>query len=162
MVIKRSIATPLVAGAFFLSAVTGVLIFFHADMGLNKFVHEWLSWILLAGAGLHVATNWSAFKKYFAARSALAIMGVFVLVLALSFFPASEGKRSPPFVASVNALSEVPITTVALVAQKSPEMVTQILAQEGFKDAHETDTLRTVAGPDMKQRMHLLEKIFSH
>lgn len=39
MAVQREWATPVAAGAFLLSAVTGVLIFFHIDSGLNKFVH---------------------------------------------------------------------------------------------------------------------------
>lgn len=57
MTIRCERVTPITAGAFLLSAVTGMLIFFHADSGAKKFVHEWLSWVLLAGAGLHVAVN---------------------------------------------------------------------------------------------------------
>ena len=36
-------------GAFTLSAVTGVLMFFHLDSGLNKAAHEWLSWAMVGG-----------------------------------------------------------------------------------------------------------------
>ncbi|EWS63204.1 hypothetical protein Y695_03563 [Hydrogenophaga sp. T4] len=37
---QRPWITPLVMGSFALSAVTGVLMFFHLDTGLNKAAHE--------------------------------------------------------------------------------------------------------------------------
>jgi hypothetical protein len=40
MTIQREWVTPIAAGAFLISAVTGVLIFFHVDSGLNKVAHE--------------------------------------------------------------------------------------------------------------------------
>ena len=91
MNVQRSWATPIAAGAFLLSAVTGVLIFFHVDSGLNKAAHEWLSWLLLGGVVLHVLANLGGFKRHFATRGGLAVMGAFALVLALSFIaPAAE------------------------------------------------------------------------
>ena len=40
MTIRREWITPITAGAFLLSAVTGILIFFHIGTGLNKFGQE--------------------------------------------------------------------------------------------------------------------------
>ncbi|UWX58120.1 hypothetical protein NY406_02270 [Chlorobaculum sp. MV4-Y] len=39
----KSCATPLIIATFVISAVTGILIFFHKEGGLIKPVHEWLS-----------------------------------------------------------------------------------------------------------------------
>lgn len=44
MTISRNWATPLTIGSFLLMAVTGLLMFFHLDTGLNKAAHEWLGW----------------------------------------------------------------------------------------------------------------------
>ena len=52
MNIQRNWVTPITAGAFLLVGVTGVLIFFPADSGANKFVHEWLSLVLLGESSL--------------------------------------------------------------------------------------------------------------
>ena len=79
--------TPVVIGAFGLSAVTGVLMFFHLDSGLNKTAHEWLSWAMVIGVLLHLLLNMSAFKRYFTQTTARVVVGVFALVLALSFAP---------------------------------------------------------------------------
>ncbi len=66
MKIQRNWVTPVTAGAFLLSAVTGVLIFFHVETGANKFMHEWLGWVLLGGAALHVVANLGGLKSHLA------------------------------------------------------------------------------------------------
>ena len=88
--------TPLVVGAFLLSAVTGVLMFFHLDSGLNKTAHEWLSWAMVVGVTLHILLNLTAFKRYFTQTIAKAVMGVFALVLALSFIPLGAKAAANP------------------------------------------------------------------
>lgn len=85
MKIDRNWVTPLTLGAFIVSAVTGVLLFFDLDSGLNELAHEWLSWVLLVGVALHGAANFQSVKKYFTQKTGLAIIAVFVLLLALSF-----------------------------------------------------------------------------
>ena len=105
----RAWATPLTIGAFLLSGVTGILMFFHLDSGLNKAAHEWLSWALVAGVGLHLAANFRAFKGYLKRPRAMAVVAAFAVLLGVSFLPlAGEGRGSP--VAAViwvcNAISE--------------------------------------------------------
>ena len=160
MNIQRSWATPIAAGAFLLSAVTRVLIFFHVDSGLNKAAHEWLSWLLLGGVVLHVLANLGGFKRHFATRGGLAVMGAFALVLALSFIaPAAEDE--PPFMASVRALSDAPLSTLALVARQTPEALRAKLAAEGLQPSSDTQTLGELAGPDMRRRTRILARVLA-
>ena len=88
------------------SFVTGVLMFFHLDSGLNKLAHEWLSWAMVVGVALHVLLNLPAFKRYLGQKLALGVMGVFALVLALSFFSPAGAKKEPPFGAPIHALAK--------------------------------------------------------
>lgn len=161
MELKRNWVTPLTAGAFFLSAITGVLLFFHLDMGLNKLAHEWLSWALLAAVVLHATINFAGFKHHFASRLGLSIMGVFALLLALSFLSPGQQKREPPFMASVRALSETPLTTLAEVARVSPAQLRASLSAQGLQPTSDEQTVAELAGPDMRQRMRILEKVLS-
>jgi hypothetical protein len=75
MAIQREWVTPIAVGAFLISAVTGVAIFFHIDTGLAKVAHEWLSWLLLFAVLLHVGANFFGFKRYFSSGKARALMG---------------------------------------------------------------------------------------
>ena len=112
MNIQREWVTPFAAGAFLLSAVTGILIFFHVDSGLNKAAHEWLSWLLLGGVVFHVLANIGGFKRHLGIRRGQLLIGAFVLTLVLSFVGAGD-KDGPPFGPPIRALAAAPLTTLA-------------------------------------------------
>jgi cytochrome b561 len=97
MGLQRDWVTPIAIGAFLISAVTGVAIFFHIDTGLAKFAHEWLSWLLLIAVVLHVLVNLFGFKRYFTNWRSLTIMAVSVLVVVASFaISGGRGAGGPP------------------------------------------------------------------
>lgn len=61
----RKWATPLTIGAFALSAISGMMMFFHLNSALVKIIHEWGSWSLVIGGLFHVVGSWQAFIGYF-------------------------------------------------------------------------------------------------
>lgn len=160
MTIQREWVTPIAAGAFLLSAVTGVLIFFHVDSGLNKFVHEWLSWVLLAGAILHVGANFGGSTRHLAARRGQVLMGVFALVLIFSFFGPGE-RKEPPFAAPIRALSAAPLTTLAQVAGLAPEQLKERLSAAGLRPASDQQSLGELTGPDLRKQVHAFNTILA-
>jgi len=160
MNLRREWITPITAGAFLLSAVTGVLIFFHIDTGLNKFAHEWLSWVLLGSVALHVAVNFIGFQNHLNARRGQMLIGAFALVLLLSFIPAGK-KGEPPFIAPIRALSQAPLTTLALVAQVSPEQLHERLAKAGLQPQSDQQSLNDLTGPDPKRQVHVLRMLLT-
>lgn len=155
MKIQREWVTPIAAGAFLLSAVTGVLIFFHVDNGLNKAAHEWLSWALLGAVVLHGVANWGGFKRHFGALRGQVLMGVFALVLGLSFLGAGE-RGEPPFAPPIRALASAPLTTLAEVARMTPEQLRERLIQAGLEPASDQQSLSDLVGSDMRKQVHLL------
>lgn len=158
----RQIATPLTAGAFFLMAVTGVLMFFHKSMGLNHEAHEWLSWAFLAGVGLHVYVNFNAFKRYFKPSVALGIIGLFVVITGLSFISLKGDKEGDK--KGGNALTEkvmtAPITTVASLANMPITTVKSKLQEEGINITSDTQSIKDAAGGDQEKAMHGMKEIF--
>lgn len=158
MKIQRNWVTPLTAGAFLLSAVTGVLIFFHVETGANKFVHEWLGWVLLVGAALHVLVNFGGLKSHLATARGKWVIGVFMLVLAASFIPLG-GADEPPFVQPIRALSQAPLSTLAQVAQTTPENLRDRMVKQGLQPTSDQQSLSDLVGTDIKKQMHVLEKI---
>lgn len=151
----RDWATPLTIGSFTLIAVTGILMFFHLDTGLNKEAHEWLSWALLAGVALHASANFLAFKRYFQRRTALVLMGAFVLILGLSFLPLSGKEDGKPLRIKANdALLSAPISLVAQVAGKDVQTVVAQLKAAGITVTAEQN-LRQTAG-DREDQMRAL------
>ena len=155
----REWATPITIGSFLLIAVTGVLMFFHLNTGLNKPAHEWLSWALLVGVGLHAWANWGAFKRYFQQRQALVLMGVFLVVLGLSFLPlGNKGGGRQGINRAADALLDAPISLVVQVAGKEPQVVVNQLSQAGVSVTTE-QSLRQGA-KDREQQMRALGLVF--
>ena len=151
--------TPLVMGAFLLSAVTGVLMFFHLDTGLNKLAHEWLSWAMVVGVALHALLNLPAFKRYFGQKTALSVMGLFALTLALSFVSWPGSKTAPPYVAPLQALARAPLPVLAQVLGQSPEALQANLEKAGLPVDNPQQSLRDLVGPDLKAQVRTLNSL---
>jgi Domain of unknown function (DUF4405) len=157
---QRPWITPVVIGAFFLSAVTGVLMFFHLDSGLNKTAHEWLSWAMVLGVTLHVLLNMPAFKRYFTQTTGKAVMGLFALVLALSFIPAGgEGGSEPGFAPPVRALAKAPITVLAQVAGTSTGDLKAKLQALGLTVISDEQSVADLVGSDLRKQIGTMTKV---
>lgn len=153
----RSWITPVVIGSFALLSVTGGLMFFHLDSGLNKLAHEWFSWLFVVGAGLHLALHNASFKKYLATRTSQWVMAGFVALLALSFVSlGGAGGSKPPFVAPMQALASVPLTVVAEVAQTSVSELRVRLERQGISVRGDEQTVRDLVGADFGAQMRAL------
>lgn len=159
MALSSKIITPLTLGAFLLSAVTGVLLFFHLDSGANKLVHEWLSWLLLVGVALHGYIHFNLIKAYLRSRSGRLIVLGCLLILALSFLPLTQGGGKPPFVRSITALANAPLTTLAAVAKITPQELDARLRKAGYQPGPEAQSLRDVVGNGLGKQMLVLEQL---
>ena len=160
MAIKREWVTPMVAGGFLLSAVTGVLMFFHLDTGLNKVAHEWLSWVFLGGMALHLTLNFEGLKRQLSQRKGQVLAGLFMLILLVSFVPGGE-KGEPPFAASVRALSQTSLTNLALVVEMNPAQLQDHLVKAGLPVQSEAQSLADLVGSDLRQQVDLLNKLIA-
>lgn len=151
--ISREWATPLVIGAFALMGVTGTLMFFHLDNGLQKDVHEWAGWVMLAGVGLHAVANWPAFKRYFQRLNKGALLiGAFVLFVAGSFFlGSSEGETASPPVLAIGAITRAPISQVAPLFGKTAAQAREELAAAGITVASDDATLAAATQGNREQ-----------
>lgn len=160
MQIPREWATPITAGAFGLLAVTGVLMFFHLDSGLNKTAHEWLGWVLLAGAGLHLAANFPAFKRYLRMPRPRALLAGFALLLGLSFIPVG-GSSQPPFVAPLARLADARLPLLAAVAGTDTATMAQRLAAAGLPGATDASSVASLAGADRRRQIQVLGQVLA-
>lgn len=162
MIIKREWATPITIGAFLLSGVTGILMFFHFDSALNKPAHEWLSWALVIGVALHIIVNFPVFKKHLKNRKSQIIMGLFTLILALSFIPLGGEKGGPVFATPVKALASAPLTTVAQVAHiSSEELLEKLEDVAGISADSETQSVTDLVGDDLRKQLTVLNQLLS-
>ncbi len=162
MIFQREWATPVIIGAFILSAVTGIAVFFHIHIGLVRWSHEWLSWLLVAALVPHIITNFTNFKRYFVEAKGLIIMGIFAILLAVSFVPLGGGKSRPPFFASVRALAQAPLPVLAQVAKITPEELRARLAKTRLPaPTSDQQTLAELAGPSVRRQAHILSDLLS-
>ena len=133
----KSWATPLAIGAFTISAVTGLLIFFDIEIGLVEPVHKWLSWLLVAGVLLHLLANWKQFTGYFSQKAGIGIIGAAIVVSIAAMLPLfghenkEHGKENPGKIAA-QALESSSLKTVALVLKTTPEQLVEQLGKNGI------------------------------
>ena len=159
MKISREWATPLTIGVFGLMAATGLLMFFHLDNTLQKTVHEWLGWLMVAAVAAHVFVNWMGFRRYLTTGGkGLAIVVACGVALAASFAlrPAGGDTPSTPALA-IGALQKAPIRAVAAVFGKSPEQARSELAAAGIALPSDEATLASVIAGDRERMGRALE-----
>ena len=137
MKLQRQWVTPLVAGSFILMGVTGILMFFHWNVGLNKVVHEWLGWVMVAAVLLHITVNFQGFKNMFRNTMGKSIIAVSVVILALSFFNLGGGAAKPPaFATSVTVLSNASISELSQISHVDEKTLISRLEQSGVSSAN--------------------------
>lgn len=162
MQISRDWATPVTIGSFVLMACTGLLMFFHADKGINKDVHEWLGWAMVGGVAAHAFANFSSFKRYFSKPAALGIIGLFVVILAASFFIQEEedGKGGNPGRRATMAVLNAPISDIAPLAHQTPQALVADLQKAGFVVGSPSQSLISVTGPEQGNQFKALAVVF--
>lgn len=156
----REWVTPAVVGAFALSAVTGVMLFFKVKLGLIKPFHEWLSWLLVAGVIVHIIINRNLLIKYISKPVAKGILFLFLVLICLSFLPLSNKKDGPPFVRISNALTQAPLSEVAKIAKHEPDEVINILKSKGIHVESYGQTIHDISLKNNKSPLSILGFIF--
>jgi hypothetical protein len=153
--------TPLVIGSFLLSAVTGIVIFFHWDTGLVKLAHEWLSWIMVLAVLPHVLLNMLPFKRYFTQKTGLWIVGVSAVVLALSFLSlgGNSPAKDPGFAPPIRALAKAPISVLAQVAGTSTDDVKARLQAAGYTVTSDQQSVADLAGGELRAQIGAITKV---
>jgi hypothetical protein len=158
----RTWAGPVTIGSFVVMGISGILLFFHVNIGLMKLAHEWLGWVFVVGAVAHLAVNWRPFVAYFRKPAGLAIMAVLLLAGVLSLLPAGGGGPSPrqSFMAMSRALEQAPLSAVAQVAKRSPQSVQEDLESKGIQVRHGEQTISEIASDNEKHSMEILTHVF--
>ena len=158
----KSWATSLSVGAFTISAVTGLLIFFDLELGIIEPVHKWLSWLLVAGVLLHLSSNWKQFTGYFSKKPAIGIIGAALIVTIASLLPIfgekEEGKENPGKIAT-QLLESSSLETVALVTKNTPALLVEQLGKNGIMVKDPSLTIQQIARSNGKSEKAVLVAI---
>ena len=157
MNVSRDFATSLTVGAFLLMSVTGVLMFFHLDMGLNKTAHEWTGLVLVTAVALHIVVNFVAFKRYFRLWQGRALIGAFAVLLVASFIFGGSGK--PPYIVVVDELAARPLSEILPLTTE--EHLGQVLNEAGLSVYSYDDTLVELTQRNFGVQMVILEKLLA-
>jgi hypothetical protein len=160
MKFSREWATPLTAGSFIVLAVTGLLMFFHLDRGLNHLAHEWIGWLLVIGVFCHVTANFLGFKKHISGGLGKAVIVAFLLVLTFSFIQPEERKRPPGWAQPVKALAFMPLKELAIVAKMSVEEVRERLTEDGLNPTSDEQSIKDLVGHNLRRQVGALNAIF--
>jgi len=156
----RKWATPVTTGAFALSAVTGILLFFHVQIGMVKVAHEWLSWIFVLGAIFHVILNRQVFMKYFSKPIARGIMIVFLVLICASLLPLGGGQRKSPVAKVTDSVVKSPLTEVAQISNRQPDEAVNALRARGISVDRTDQTIQDIAAQNHMNPVRVLDAIF--
>ena len=156
----KSWATPVVIAGFTVSAVTGLLLFFHASPGLVKPVHEWLSWALVAAAVIHTVANWRQFKSYFTQKPAIAIMAGGVLITLSALLAPVSAPSGNPMMRISKALASSPLESVAGIARITPDEAIKTLEKSGMKVSSSSESIREIAVQNSRKENDVLFLLF--
>ncbi|KUJ80440.1 hypothetical protein AVO45_05150 [Ruegeria marisrubri] len=154
----RRWATPLTIGSFLVMGVTGILMFFHLDTGLNKLAHEWAGWAMVVGVVAHLVVNWRAFMAYFKRPVASAFMAAGAVVLTLSFWPV-DGVGNP-MQSVAQAIAAADVATVVSLSGHDLDTGLDRLAAAGF-DAQADTAIHDLTGGERAQQMRIISALFS-
>ncbi|PWW82017.1 MULTISPECIES: DUF4405 domain-containing protein [Prosthecochloris] len=155
----KSITTPLVAGAFIISASTGLMIFFDFEPGIVEPVHEWMSWVLVSGALLHVLVNWSAFKSSLRRKTGGAFIVGAVAIALLSLYPwveeGEDGRKK-----AVKSLEKASLVSVSGVLEAGVDQMLAKLAGNGVEVMDPENSLEEIAEQNDIEKKELFGIIF--
>ncbi|MCA9656986.1 MAG: DUF4405 domain-containing protein, partial [Myxococcales bacterium] len=147
------LGTPMVAAAFVITALTGVLLFFHLGERLFKQLHEWIGLAMVVGAALHIAGNWKAMvatlrrppQWVFAALALVTAAAFVVPQLSGDAGPGGKGGKAAQRLLQ-QALLSAPLDQLAPVLQATPDELAADLKEAGFTVAGTDASLTKIAG----------------
>jgi hypothetical protein len=162
----RRWATPLTIGTFLLISITGILMFFEVRIGLIKVAHEWLSLLMVAAVGLHVTLHWRLFSRYFTQKPALAVIGLFGVILVASLLiQGGDERRGPPggraSMQAVQLLTSAPLDKVAGITGNTLEGLQTRLQTQGLKLDETATSLADIARQNQRTPAEVLNSLIS-
>lgn len=163
MLISRDWATPLTIASFAIMSVTGVLMFFHLDSGLNKAVHEWAGWAMVAGVAAHAIVNWKPLTRYFVASrlgQTIIALGAATLLASFIALPSGDGGQFPPPVLAMKAITHAPIASIAPLTGRSVEQMMSDLAKGGITLPNAQASIAAAAGENREAEAAAMRILF--
>jgi hypothetical protein len=137
--------TPLTAGLFLVSAVSGVALFFHWSSATFHRMHEWLSMLLLAPFALHMVKNWKPLLAYAKRRTLLMPLLLCVVVAVPFALTAGKSRARNPAFQTVALMTRATLEELAPIIGTAPEDLLRKLQARGYKANSTRDTPSDIA-----------------
>lgn len=153
-------STPLVIGAYLVTGISGVMLFFHLGESLIKEAHEWIGLIFVVGAVLHIKSHWVPFKKHFTRPVAQTVIAS-VLIVGAAFVTISgnEGGGSPVR-AVMHSMEKASLSLVAQLQQRDEAELVQLLEKAGFEVTDPEESLQTLAAVNNTTSREIIPLLF--
>ncbi|MBV8575628.1 MAG: DUF4405 domain-containing protein [Acetobacteraceae bacterium] len=153
-------ATPLTAGLFAVSAVSGVALFFHWMPGAFPTMHIWLSVVLLAPFAFHVWKNWRPLLGY-AKRGTLFMpfAACVVVPIPFTYSGVAGSDRGNPGRRTTELMTHATLSELAPVLRTTPDSLLMTLRQRGFQAQSSSETLEAVAVAAGKEPTEVLSAV---
>ncbi|MBT9386508.1 DUF4405 domain-containing protein [Pseudooceanicola sp. CBS1P-1] len=154
----RKWATPVTAATFLVTAVTGVVLYFHAGGSLSRWAHIWIGFGICAAALFHIALNWRPAKTYLKKPLAagILILGVVVtLATSVGLAPSGQPRGLNPGML-FGALGRAPVSALAQISGEPEDALVTRLQQAGFLTASPESTVAQLAEGDQGARNMIL------
>ena len=155
----RKWSTPLIMGAFLLTALTGLGLFFEVKWGAVKPLHEWLSLTLVLGGVLHGIDHWKGMRNHWAGTWGKAFVIGAALIAGFAFLPLGGKQEHPSGRAMEESLSRIPLSTLAMTRSLSVDSLQARLVKAGFASVTPASTVEQLAGNDRAKRNKALNAL---
>lgn len=156
----RQWSTPLIIGAYLVTGVSGVMLFFHFGESLIKDAHEWIGMLFVLGALLHIKNHWTPFKRYFSKPIAQAVM-VSALAAGLSFMVVSgDEPAGNPVRAVMHSIEQAPLSQVAQLQKRDLNELVQSMQSAGFTVTDPDQTLQMIADANGQSPRKIIPLLF--
>lgn len=161
MIFRREWATPLTIGCFIIMSITGILMFFHYDQGLNKIFHQWVSWAFIGGVFVHILSNWPTFPRYFTTEVVgRTLIVTSIIILSASFYSWGVSKDDSPAFLALRSVSKVPITQLAELTGTSTDSLIRALSMSGIDAKSGNVSIESLAKGNRKIQSKIVRIIF--
>jgi hypothetical protein len=128
----RTWAMPLTIGSFLLMAATGGLMFFGVRGGLISEVHEWFSWLFLAGAVAHLVVNVRPLTLHLKSRWGKVSIAAALVLLVAAVLPTGIRTGHQLRQTVEQAVVDAPLSTLARLAKIAPADLENRLKAHGI------------------------------
>jgi len=162
MFIKREWATPWVIGAFLLSGVTGITLFFKVNTQLGQLAHEYLGLVFIVAILTHLVPGFLNVKRYFRSPKALVIIGVYALILLATFVPFGPPKQSGDkntLRLFLDAAMNAPLQDVAKIVGRDPNDLIKQLQANGYDIKSPSESIIDSSGSGPTRQLRGLSAI---